>query len=60
MAEPAAFAKAPQTIGWRCVLCDEIVPGPSVHYCLAEARIREIIREEITRPAQTVGAPLSE
>lgn len=35
---------------WRCVLCGQTVGAiPSLHYCAAETRIREIIREEIAR-----------
>jgi hypothetical protein len=52
MAEPTTL-NLPPTYGWRCVLCGQQVmgPAPSMHYCAAETRIREIIREELDKRA---------
>lgn len=45
---------SPITGSWQCVLCEQIVSPPnSAHFCIVEARIREIIREEITKQLPT-------
>lgn len=56
MAKPSVtLDPPPSTNGWRCILCDQIVVAPGRHYCIVEARIREIIREEIAGSRPTVN-----
>jgi hypothetical protein len=46
----------PPTYGWQCVLCGQqvvIAASGILHYCPAETRIREIIREELDKRAPT-------
>jgi hypothetical protein len=56
MAKPVSIAPTALRGPWTCVLCGAVVVGPGLHYCAAEARIREIIREEL-RAAQPLEPP---
>lgn len=48
--EPLPLTKTLIQGAWECVLCHAKVVQPgTAHFCTAEARIREIVREEFSR-----------